>query len=512
MSILLLDHADEKPDSNFRLMRLCEWAGTKLSEHQHHTLHPGQVWQAELNSPTTVLAMGPKATAAAGLHGALDSIRGYVWPKDGRHVIPTVSPGFIQRGNAKWSAAFINDLQKALQLGRDGLPPQFTQYVLDPSPMGALEWARQYTSELAVDSGLRLAFDIETPGKGEDEEDADTDNDAPDRTWRIDRIGFSYRPNEALSVPWAPEYMAAIRTILASSGDKIVWNAGFDVPRIKRMGVPIGGLTHDGMVAWHILHSDLKKSLKFVATFTCPWQPAWKHLSSARPSFYNATDADVELRSFIEIQRGLLNAGLWDVYVRDVVELEPVLVHMQQSGMPVDAEIRLDRARKLADKLSTTKQQLEVLVPTEARKIAHVYKKPPADTTGCTIRNAIRLVNVCPECGIDKPGKVHFKLYKKKHNPCGGRVPIAVEKQVAEYYRFGTFSPSRDQLTRYHNHLKRPLPTVYDKKSRTRKVSFGEEQIKQLMLRYPNDQLYPLVLEYRGLDKLAGTYVGRVDE
>jgi hypothetical protein len=240
-----------------------------------------QVWIGLIAAGPCV-TLGPRALTGAGVERPLLQIRGYVTPTANRHLIPTVSPAFIQRGNAKLSAAFINDIQKAMLLDAHGMPPQLIDYALDPLPWQALDWAREYSRQLAADPSIRLAFDIETPGKGEDEEDIDTDSDAPDRTWRIERIGFAYKPLQALSVPWEPPYMAAIKLLMASAGEKVVWNAGFDVPRIKRAGVPINGIVHDGMVAWHILHSDLPKRLGFVATFTCPWQPAWKHLSGAQ--------------------------------------------------------------------------------------------------------------------------------------------------------------------------------------------------------------------------------------
>lgn len=511
MSVVLLDHFVDAPESNFRLIRLCEWAGESYKTHHHATITPNALtpWKNLTPAATAILAMGPRTLEPLGIGGHIDKVRGYPYSGDGVYIVPTVAPGYIERGNAKWSAAFINDLQKAVHLGRDGMPPQFTSYLLDPSPLGAYQWAQRYIQALDQDPSIRLAFDIETPGKGEDEDDTDTDSDAPDRTWRIERIGFSYKPLGALSIPWAPEYMAATKLLMGSRGEKVVWNAGFDCPRIRRSGVAINGLVHDGMVAWHILHSDLKKGLGFVATFTCPWQPAWKHLSGARPAFYNATDADVELRSMIAIEAELRKTGLWEVYERDVVQLEPILVHMQQSGMPIDAGVRADRAAKLALKLGVVKQQLESLVPLEARKIAHVYKDRPKDTTGLLSRPGMREVRRCSLCGCEKPGKPHFKRFVKKVNPCAEAQVVLHAEPVAEYYRLADFSPSRDQLVRYHQHVNRPLPTVWDNKAKARKVSFGEEQIKTLMLRYPLDLLYPVVLEYRALDKLAGTYVGR---
>lgn len=511
-SVCLLTH-EYDPTADFRLYRLVEWAGYKLNHFTQATISTRHTapWEGLDGPPLVLFPMGPSAARAVGITQPLMDIRGYPFPGPaGTHVIPTASPAFIQRGNAKYSAAFINDLRKAVELARGGMPPVFQSYLLDPSPLGALEWARGYVAELERNPLTYLAFDIETPGKGESEEDLEIDSDAPDRTWHIDRIGFSYRPHEALSIPWEPSYMAAIRMVLGTSGSKVVWNAGFDVPRIRRTQVSINGLIHDGMVAWHILHTDLPKRLGFVATFTCPFQPAWKHLSGARPAFYNATDADVELRSMIAIEQELRKTGLWDVYQSDVLDLEPILLHMQQSGMPVDADIRLDRAIKLHEAQIETRNALEQIFPLETRKIQIVYKSTPKELTGLLCRAGVRSIPVCDHCGLERPPKQHFKRYVKKQNSCADRQTRLIEKQVDEYYRLAEFSPSRDQLVRYHQLIKRPLPMVWDKKLRKKKVSFAEKQVKELLVKYPSDPLYPLILEYRSIDKIAGTYIGRV--
>ena len=61
----------------------------------------------------------------------------------------------------------------------------------------------------------------------------------------------------------------------------------------------------------------------------------------------------------------------------------------------------------------------------------------------------------------------------------------------------------------YQRAKKRLIPSTYDSKSRSRKPSMNEHAIKTLIAKYPLDPLYPLVLEWREIDKLAGTYVGR---
>lgn len=518
--------------AGFRLTRLIEWAGLDRGRFDIYNAAwcrpPGNAlegtpyelpsiahcqaahWGALMARSRVVVPMGNVATGTlVGRKGIL-GIRGYIYPGPaGVHVIPTVHPSFIQRGQSRWSAAFINDIQKAVTIARDGVPIQFTRYLLDPSPMEAYGWAKRYRAELERDPRVRLAFDIETPGKGDDEEDVDTDSDAPDRTWNIERIGFSYAPLTALSIPWAPEYRAAIALVLGSPGDKVVWNAGFDVPRIRRAGVEIGGTIHDGMVAWHILHSDLPKRLAFVATFATPYQPAWKHLSGSQPAFYNATDADVEWRCMEHIDRELRRVGLWEVYERDVVALEPILVHMHSEGMRIDPAVRLDRALKLQAQIDEVVDKMEGAVPLEARRIEHVYKAEPRDTTGLLTRPCVRAVKCCRSCGIPNPRKDHFRHLVKRVNPCDGAGTIVREVEGTEYYRLSEFTPSREQLVRYNQSLHRPLPMTWDKKAGRRKVSFGEKQIKEQMVRYPLDPLYPLVLQYRSLDKIAGTYIGR---
>lgn len=512
-SVLLIDHYNDH-EADFRLMRLMEWGGFALPHFSRFTLDPAKdqaaSWQEAISNSTVLFPMGNDATTALIGRGNLDQTRGYIWQAHNRHCIPSIHPYVIQRGKAKLSAAFINDIQKAVRLAMYGLPPQLVDYTLDPLPYAALEWARTYLRALAADPTIRLAFDIETPGKGEEEDGLDTDGDAPDRTWNIERIGFAYRDLHALSIPWEPSYMAAIHAILGSAGDKVVWNAGFDVPRIRRSGVPILGTIHDGMVAWHILHTDLPKRLGFVATFVCPWQPAWKHLSGARPAFYNATDADVEQRAMAVIDAELRRAGLWDVYQRDVLDLDPILVHMQSHGMPVDFDIRLDRAIKLQALQEDCRATLESAIPLAARKIEKIFVNTPKDTNGLLTRKGTRFCNFCSVCGARKPRKDHFKRFVKKVNPCADGQIDEREVEVDEFYRLADFSPSRDQLIRYHQHLGRNLPMVWDKKAGRRKISFGERQILDLQGKFPLDSVYPLVIQYRKIDKIAGTYIGRV--
>jgi DNA polymerase len=526
--------------AGFRLTRLIEWAG--LDRSRFDILNaawcqpPGNKlegtpyerpaidhcrdahWGRLLSRSAVVVPLGnvPMATLLHGRKG-ITHLRGYVYGGQGYHVVPTVHPAFIARGQSKYSAAVINDLQKAVELAHCGLKVEPTNYLLDPSPVGALDWARAALTPSRPDGQrpLRIAFDIETPYKSGDESEVSDDDDP---TYHILRIGFTVAGLSGMSVPWSGEYIPAIRLLLDNDYDKIAWNAGFDTSRVRANGVPVGGLIHDGMVAWHILHSDLPKGLGFVATFTCPWQSEWKSLSSSRPAYYNVVDADVEWRSYHAIEAELHRVGLWEVYERDVLRIDPILVHMSQKGMPVDTAIRLDRATRLAHEQVAVIEEIGSLIPQAARRLhpKEGFKVAPKDPTGLVEIQVEAPVRRCSLCGKVNPPKSHFRAYKRPtakrpQNPCSVGTTVTQSETITRLARVEPFKPSREQLIRYHGVLGRPIPTRKDRKTGETKAVFDEMVLKQLEKKYPKDQVYGLILRYREADKLAGTYLGKIE-
>lgn len=537
--LLLADSLkDVEGRTSFMLTRLLGWAGLdrsqftimpvtfceplgKLSGHPQEDAAVAHCrltqWGSYLENHRVVVPMGNAALyALTGRKGVLET-RGYVRPGPLQtHLIPTVSPRFILQGQAKYASAFINDIRKATQLAAEGLPVQLTDYLLDPLPAAAYDWAVRYRQALIADPTIKLAYDIETPWADEDESERGDDD-----SWNIIRIAFSYKPFSALAVPWTAEYMAAIRLLLGSEGAKVDWNgANFDRPRVRRAGVEINGPIHDGMVAWHVLHSDLPKSLGFVATFTCPFQPEWKHLSSRQPAFYNATDADVTLRSMIAIEEGLKSIpNLWEVYERDIIRLEPVLRSMELAGMPINPETRLDRAARLTSKLAEVQTQIEALVPASLRKYspANGYVKPPASTEGLVQIIVDAEVKRCSQCGLISPPKTHFKKFKKPtlkkpQNPCCDGSVTTTTEEVTRWATLTPWSPSSKNLLDYQKFRGRILPQKWDKKEGKRKPSMDKKGLKICLRKYPDDPLYDLVLTQRELQKIAGTYIGYVVE
>jgi hypothetical protein len=154
IGVTLVEHVVER-DATFRLMRLIEWAGFDLAHFSRASVTD------TLPTSSVTVTMGDGATdLAIRRPERVVKTRGYVWGGPHGHVIPTVHPAFIQSGNARWSAAFINDVQKAVEVAKHGVPPQFTDYTLDPRPADALDWAKRYSRWLQDRPGASTASDF----------------------------------------------------------------------------------------------------------------------------------------------------------------------------------------------------------------------------------------------------------------------------------------------------------------------------------------------------------------
>ena len=184
---------------------------------------------------------------------------------------------------------------------------------------------------------LPLAVDIETP---ETDKINEEDSDDPDEvSFTIIRCGFSFRSGTAASYPWSEPYISFTRRLLSEAHTCVLWNGGFDSPRLARAGCPIKGKIIDGMWMFHFLQSDLPKSLEFVAPFYCDVAP-WKHLSQAEPAFYNATDNDVTLRCYEAMKAWLVRQGRWERFLRHCSDTAEILGEMTTAGVLIDVEAR----------------------------------------------------------------------------------------------------------------------------------------------------------------------------
>jgi uracil-DNA glycosylase family 4 len=457
-------------------------------------------------------------------------------------VLNAPHPAYLLRGNTHLWPVIHFVFKRALEIAAGGLVlDECLDYELDPTPEGFELWAQGYVRSLEVDPDNPLSYDIETPykKKTKNEDDLVKEDEYNDHT--ILRISFSYwcpflNRTVTTSIKWSSEYLAIIEFLFGIAKFVLGWNSDkYDYPRVSKH-VKVKGIGLDGMVAWHILNTALPKSLGFVTPYYWQTTGMWKHLSNAQPAFYNAKDADAALRNWRGIKRHLEEANLWHVYERHWIKLYGALKFMTGIGVLQDAEARDAAEAQLTTILDGIEAKMEDAVPLAARKFK-LAKKKPKDLSGWSPIEKVFPVKRCSGCGKSRPGKAHFKskprrdcerclsrwsnnhiaLRKAKHNPCVGAVFIERETnpcviatavdsdQVVQCWtRPLEFKLSKLGLTNYQQVLKHKA--ILSRKEK--KVTFDEDAIVLLMRKYPNDPLYPLIIDYRKAGKLLGTYVG----
>lgn len=287
----------------------------------------------------------------------------------------------------------------------------------------------------------------------------------------------------------------------------------FDVPRIKAHQVLINGAIHDIQEAWHCLHSDLPKSLEHITPYLCPNQPAWKHLNhGSTQAYYNGVDCAVTVEGWLRVKALLQSAGMWDLYWRDIHKLNEILIYMSDQGMPIDPVKRMEASVKLGELKETCRVKMNEAA-SKARP-SKVYSQARF-SEGLQEIEVEKEENFCSECQKRVPGQGS----KHPHFRCGvaeGEVPLgALGKRVVKvraWIKPLDFKPSQKGMKRYVEYKGYKLITRWDRDSGTRKASMDENNIRKYALRHVEDPLFPLVLEYRELDKLLGTYVGRLTD
>lgn len=413
-------------------------------------------------------------------------------------------PSYLMRGNHHLVPPLQFTFKRALEIATDGITlERHDNYLLDPLPVHFTDWAKEY---LSVAPGVTLSYDIETPYKqGEDEEKVGRDEEDDDFT--ILRCSFAYKPGYAVSVPWTAPYRASLEAIFASFGPKVGWNSrGYDDERILAQ-TNICGDRLDGMLAWHVLNSSLPKGLGFVTPFYVQNWGLWKHLSQVNPAFYNAKDADAALRCWIGIEKDLKKNSQWDIFERHVIRLNRVFDYMSAKGVLRDETLRNQAENTLSHLLKETEDKIEAVVPREAKRVKS-YKKTPKDVTGLVTVTEAAMVTRCSVCRFLKPTKPHFKATKKVINPCAGGHILSNKEMVERFAKIIPWKISKLGLMDYQRVMHQQ--PVFDR--RTKKLTFDENALIKLMKRYPKDQLYPLVLDFRGNQKLLSTYIGVTQE
>ena len=443
-------------------------------------------------------------------------------------VVASAKPGYFVRGNQAQTPMLTYAFEQALRIAlHPSYEAEAPKHLCDPSPATALRWAQGYIAAHQRNPKVVLAYDIETPfKKGSDEEEVSREDDSD---YTILRCGYAYgAPGDTpqvISFPWTAPYLAAHSIIYAHQGEdgeaqKVGWNSdNYDNPRIAKH-LPMKGTYLDGMLAWHVLESSLRKGLGVVVPFYCPDHPFWKSWSGNQPALYNACDADVTLRCWHGIYADLRKGDLWSVFERHVYKIQFVLGHMRDKGVPFDMAARGRAERKVAALLEESDSNIQAAVPMGARA-TKVYKKLPKEPIEGLQEVPARVEGkVCPACAAEGVKAAHFKSIGKKRlkkgereNPCHGWKAVKRLIDGKEWHLPLDFKVSATSLKRYQAYLGHK-PVFHRREKNpdgSRKVTFDATAIQTLERRYPEDPLYKEIATFSKRRKLLGTYIGRTN-
>jgi hypothetical protein len=448
----------------------------------------------------------------------------------GAWVVAADHPSYLMRGNHHLVSVMQFAFTRAVEIAEKGLELVLGKgYLLDPDPTSFAGWFKDFQAAYETDKTLVLSYDIETPYKqGLDEEKVDKEGDDD---YTIIRCSFCYTPGNAVSVRWGAEHWPTLQQLFAHPVDKMGWNnEGFDYPRVASQ-TPIAGDQLDGMLAWHVLNSALPKGLGFVTPFYAQNVPMWKHLSQGEPAFYNAKDADMALRNWLGIRKNLEENGQWPVFSRHVIQVNQVFKHMSDLGVLRDEALRAQAEQSVGTALAAVEQRIDEVVPVAAKQLK-VYKKTPKDTTGMIEVPSEVLVARCCKCLSESPKADHFRSkvkkvcsscnepWRKSHekscggsassmelNPCVAAGKCVTPETRSLWARPLPFAISNVSLQRYQR-VKGHRAIIIQDRNKPPRITYDEGAMLKLMKQYKRDELYPLIPEQRGLQKLLSNYIG----
>ncbi len=444
-----------------------------------------------------VVALGNRAFEhMTGWSGVSDN-RGYVYWSAWANcwVVPSFHPAYLLRGNLNQSLWLRWDIEKALALTKfkpsanPSIRPSYMPLV-DPSGPVVADFVGRYKQALAQNPNLVLAIDIENPHGV------------------MTRISFCFGPTseQTLSLAWASYYLPVIKDLLMSPGPKAAWNRGHDLAGIGAEGIVVNGLVHDPMNGWHALHSDLEKALVNVVTRYMPYVRPWKHLFKTDLGFYNAMDSLGLWICFEGIKQELAAAGMLHIYERHMVQIDQVTSLMSKAGVQVDPVRQKAESIRLGSEQEVLELKMQDVVPVHLRPLEPKagYVKPPADTTGLEQIVVEAEVKVCSNCMALNPLKAHFiPVSKNKPAVCPDGQVIKIVTSVIRWAKRLPFVPSTQQLVRYAQYKNHKVFKHWS----TGSVTMDDEALERLVKKYPDDPLYPLVREHRGIQKEKSTYV-----
>lgn len=452
-------------------------------------------------------------------YATTQDFHGTVHEKDGKLVVCTYHPSFLQRGGRALLYTVRDDIARAKRISREGFERSPAELIIDPSPSDFMIWVLMVLDLVEKGEEVWLSVDIETPEKvAKLDEGRLTTRDV---SYRITRINFAYRDDQGLTVPFDPRYEKGIRLLLENPEIvKCLWNHKFDVPILEKCGFPILGRIIDFMDAWHFLQSDIPRGLGFVAPFFSDYG-AWKHLSGEKPAEYGAVDGLQTQRNAYGIASKLMEEGRWERFLRHFSRVDEVALRpAERVGVLIDVEGLPKFSEELHTKGAALKLEAQQHFPEEL-KLLHPRKgwtKDPGPSKEVpklssdplpVIKIATRrIVQVCKTCNTYPVAKSH-KCAHLKGNKTVQPLIVTEERPVDRWFVREPFNPgSPQQVLSVIQHWKhKPGKNLQTGNPSADKVTLERLATAARPSPKHSSTFYQNILDYREIEKVRGTYV-----
>lgn len=412
-------------------------------------------------APKRIIALGNTPFRVLTGQSGVDEKRGYVYRSTDYSVpvVGTYPPSQIGfKKQFKLIPTCVNDIQYAADRPRTKwsfnehpTPEQFGEFV-----------------QLALEKGKYLVIDIETPySKDVNEEKLEEDPSS-----QILQVNFAFDTHFATTVFWEEPFITLSKPLFASMLDKVFWNAQYDLPRLLINGLEVNGRIVDAMWLWHFLYSDRPKSLAHVTTYILN-VPEWKSKGQDSPTFYGCMDAFTTANNYEWINKTLTIFGMKEIADRHVTDILAVLRTMRARGVTVDVP-RLGRLQKrLEDEQSVIQGRINLAVPERIRRYA-----PGPDKFGTF--------------GYVRTPKDTAKMVEVVNNATGEiRWARPLDFKVVGGHGMKDYMRAKGH----------PVPWSKKQDRETTEQKFIRRYVKTY-----KDPFYQLVLDYRQMDKIRGTY------
>lgn len=385
---------------------------------------------------------------------SVDYLGGFVLKSRFGLVIPTYSPIKVRKGLPHYIPIVGNHIQRAIDVANHinnpligsiihpfhtaYQPPVYNEYPSIDDVEGFANRVEEINIGNKEGRKIFLGYDIETPhSKLFDEEERELIGNDP-----IIMIQFALEKNTGIAVPWAQEYLSAIKRIMGSNVVKAGFNNwDFDNPKIIGNKIDIRGSNFDLMWLFHRWQGDLDMNLQFVASY-CGFPFPWKHLFGNKLNYYACADVDSLhwiLPLLYKKMKNKVNSrgvSVWDNYMEGVYKRKPQFDSIV--GYPVD-EVEREKVGEWLDKeILRVNEELQELVPLELRNIEKKRKRKevltkeriarlkeemvknkslPLDLSEEELAQELGITETDTETNVEKSLKVKMEKIKKPRKP-----------------------------------------------------------------------------------------------